>query len=169
MTQSPPYQPLTAPTYPATLDEQLRALETDESVLRFAESRRRLASVDPYRPLFHFSSPENYMNDPNGLCQWNGRYHMFYQFRPTGVGRVHWGHTVSDDLVRWSDMPPGAVPRHRTRLLQRPDSGRAGSRNRDLPRDAVRKRHRHRVRPASDELAKAPQQPRHSRHEPGRG
>ena len=110
MTQSPPYQPLTAPTYPATLDEQLRALETDEWGLRFAESRRRLASVDPYRPLYHFSSPENYMNDPNGLCQWDGRYHMFYQFKPSGVDRVHWGHTVSDDLIQWRDMPPALYP-----------------------------------------------------------
>ena len=103
-------EPLTAPTYPSTLDEQLRALETDEWVLRLAESRRRLADVDPYRPLFHFSSPESYMNDPNGLCQWRGRYHMFYQFKPTGVDRVHWGHTVSDDLVRWRDMPPALYP-----------------------------------------------------------
>ena len=50
-------EPLTAPTYPSTLDEQLRALETDEWVLRLAESRRRLADVDPFRPLYHFSSP----------------------------------------------------------------------------------------------------------------
>ena len=62
------------------------------------------------RPLYHFSSPENYMNDPNGLCQWQGRYHMFYQFRPTGVDRVHWGHTVSDDLIHWRDLPPAIFP-----------------------------------------------------------
>ena len=103
-------EPLTAPTYPSTLDEQLRALETDEWILRFAESRRRLAAVDPHRPLYHFSSPESYMNDPNGLCQWDGRYHMFYQFKPTGVDRVHWGHTVSDDLIHWRDMPPALYP-----------------------------------------------------------
>ena len=117
-------EPLTAPTYPSILDEQLRALETDEWVQRIAESRRRLAATDPYRPLFHFSSPESYMNDPNGLCQWDGRYHMFYQFRPTAVDRVHWGHTVSDDLVRWRDMPPALYPGCRTRLLQRSDAGR---------------------------------------------
>ena len=103
-------QPLTAPIYPFTLDEQLRALDTDQWVLRFAESRRRLAAVDPHRPLYHFSSPESYMNDPNGLCQWGGRYHMFYQFRPTGVDRVHWGHTVSDDLIHWRDMPLALYP-----------------------------------------------------------
>ena len=103
-------QPLTAPTYPSSIDEQLSALESDEWVLRFAESRRRLAATDPYRPLYHFSSPESYMNDPNGLCQWDGRYHMFYQFKPTGVDRVHWGHTVSDDMIRWRDMPLALYP-----------------------------------------------------------
>ncbi len=110
MTDSNDYRPLYAPTYPSPLSEQLEAVATDEWVLRFAESRRRLAAADPYRPLYHFSSPENYMNDPNGLCHWRGKYHMFYQFRPTGVDRVHWGHTISDDLIHWRDMPPALYP-----------------------------------------------------------
>ena len=91
------------------LDAQLAALETDPWIRRFLESRRRLAS-DPYRPLYHFSSPENYMNDPNGLCQWRGRYHLFHQFKPAGSDRVHWGHAVSDDLIRWRDLPPALYP-----------------------------------------------------------
>ncbi len=85
-------------------------IDGDGWLRRFAESRRRLAETDPYRPIYHFSSPENYMNDPNGLCQWRGRYHMFYQFRPAGVDRVHWGHTVSDDLIHWRDMPVALYP-----------------------------------------------------------
>ena len=76
---------------------------------RFKKSRQRLA-VDPYRPMYHFSPPENSMNDPNGLCHWQGRYHLFYQFRPKGQDRVHWGHTVSDDLVHWRDLPPALYP-----------------------------------------------------------
>ena len=96
-------------TYPDGLDAQLAALNADEWVSRFRESRRRLAA-DPHRPLYHFASPENYMNDPNGLCQWRGRYHLFYQFKPAGVDRVHWGHAVSADLVRWRDLPVALYP-----------------------------------------------------------
>ncbi len=103
------FKPLYGPVYPDTLEEQLNALDTDEAVRRFATSRQRLA-VDPYRPLYHFSPPENVMNDPNGLCHWQGRYHLFYQFRPDGIDRVHWGHTVSDDLIHWRDLPLALYP-----------------------------------------------------------
>ena len=96
-------------TYPETLEEQVAALKRDDTLRRFRESRESLAS-DPYRPLYHFSPPENSMNDPNGLCQWQGRYHLFYQFKPVGIDRVHWGHAVSDDLVAWRDLPPALYP-----------------------------------------------------------
>ena len=50
---------------------------------RFAESRRNL-SADPWRPTYHFVSPERTLNDPNGLCFWQGRWHLFYQAQPAG-------------------------------------------------------------------------------------
>ena len=106
---TPPHEPLHGRSFPSTLEAQRSALAEDPDLLRFAASRERLAA-DPYRPLYHFSPPENNMNDANGLCQWQGRYHLFYQFRPTGQDRVHWGHTVSDDLVRWTDLPPAIYP-----------------------------------------------------------
>ncbi len=104
------YPALSGPTYPDTLDEQLLALESDEALQAFADARRRLSS-DPYRPSYHFSPPQNVMNDPNGLCFWQGRWHLFYQYRPGGAeDRVHWGHTVSDDLIHWRDLPLALYP-----------------------------------------------------------
>ena len=104
------YPPLSGPTYPDTLDEQLLALESDDALQAFADARRRLAA-DPYRPAYHFSPPQNVMNDPNGLCFWQGRWHLFYQYRPGGADdRVHWGHTVSDDLIHWRDLPLALYP-----------------------------------------------------------
>lgn len=92
-----------------TLPEQEVQLETDPLLERFARSREELAA-DPHRPLYHFVSPESNMNDPNGLCLWNGLWHLFYQGYPPEDPRVHWGHAVSDDLVRWRDLPYAIYP-----------------------------------------------------------
>ncbi len=73
---------------------------------------RRSMVHDKYRPLFHFLPPRNWMNDPNGLFYWQGRYHLFYQFNPYGAnwGFIHWGHASSPDLVHWEDHPIALSP-----------------------------------------------------------
>lgn len=76
---------------------------------RFAASRQALAA-DPYRPLYHFVSPEGGLNDPNGLCFWQGQWHLFYQAFPPPNPRPHWGHAVSSDLVHWRDLPYALKP-----------------------------------------------------------
>ncbi len=67
---------------------------------------------DPHRPRCHFLPPANWMNDPNGLIQWEGQYHLFYQYNPAEPvwGTMHWGHAVSDDLVHWRDLPIALAP-----------------------------------------------------------
>lgn len=40
---------------------------------------------EPYRPQFHFSPPENWMNDPNGMVFHKGVYHLFYQYYPEDI------------------------------------------------------------------------------------
>lgn len=67
---------------------------------------------DPHRPRYHFLPPANWMNDPNGLIQWDGQYHLFYQYNPNGAfhGTIHWGHAVSSDLVHWTDRPIALAP-----------------------------------------------------------
>ena len=108
----------TGAQYPLTLEAQLQALAQDGEVLGYTAARERLAD-DPARPLYHFSPPGKYMNDPNGLCQWQGRYHLFYQYLPAGRPPggfqpqdpgICWGHTVSDDLVNWRDLPIALHP-----------------------------------------------------------
>jgi beta-fructofuranosidase len=45
------------------------------------------------------------LNDPNGLCYWQGHWHLFYQAYPPEDTRQHWGHAISTDLVHWRDLP----------------------------------------------------------------
>ena len=45
---------------------------------------------DPYRLKLHLTPPAGWLNDPNGLCQYHGTYHAFYQYVPEnalGKGR----------------------------------------------------------------------------------
>ena len=106
----PPYiSPVPKFTFAKTLAEQEEQLKSNPLMLRFAESRKKLSS-DPYRPIYHFVSPESSLNDPNGLCFWQGNWHMFYQGYPPEDKRQHWGHAVSKDLIHWRDLPYAIYP-----------------------------------------------------------
>ena len=96
-------------TFADTLDEQEAQLRDNPMVRRMAASRKAMEG-DPHRPLYHFVSPENRLNDPNGLCFWQRRWHLFYQGYPPEDPRPHWGHAVSDDLIRWRDLPYAIYP-----------------------------------------------------------
>lgn len=95
--------------YPTTLNEQEKVLETNPLLLRFRESRKKL-SEDPFRPVYHYVNPEGSLNDPNGLCFWQDKWHLFYQAYPPEDPRQHWGHAVSEDLIHWRDLPLAIYP-----------------------------------------------------------
>lgn len=39
---------------------------------------------DDHRPRVHLLPPSGWMNDPNGVVHWRGRFHVFYQHNDTG-------------------------------------------------------------------------------------
>jgi len=67
---------------------------------------------ETYRPQFHFSPKEHWMNDPNGLVYHKGLYHLFYQYYPddTVWGPMHWGHATSKNLWHWEHQPIALYP-----------------------------------------------------------
>ncbi len=68
--------------------------------------------LEPYRPQFHFSPQEKWMNDPNGLVFHDGIYHLFYQYYPDDIvwGPMHWGHATSNDMIHWEHKPIALYP-----------------------------------------------------------
>lgn len=67
---------------------------------------------EQYRPQFHFSPKEKWMNDPNGMVFFKDEYHLFYQHHPfdTIWGPMHWGHAISKDLIHWEHLPVALYP-----------------------------------------------------------
>jgi beta-fructofuranosidase len=68
---------------------------------------------DPAFPALHIRPARGWLNDPNGLCRIDGRYHVFFQYNPHAPvhGNVHWGHVSSNDLLHWTEHEIALAPR----------------------------------------------------------
>lgn len=78
---------------------------------RYEEEEGDKISPDQ-RPLYHLTPKIGWMNDPNGFSQYNGKYHLFYQYYPylKKWGPMHWGHAVTEDLLHWEYLPAALAP-----------------------------------------------------------
>jgi len=67
---------------------------------------------DQWRPAFHLTPERGWINDPNGLIHWRGRWHCFSQHNPAGTvwAPMHWGHADSTDLLAWTHRPVALAP-----------------------------------------------------------
>jgi len=70
------------------------------------------AQADPLRPIFHVTSPAQWINDPNGPIFHKSFYHLFYQLDPFSdkSGIKYWGHVRSRDLTKWEHLPIAIGP-----------------------------------------------------------
>ncbi len=74
---------------------------------------KAVAQLNPeWRLNYHFMPPANWMNDPNGLIYFQGKYHVFYQHNPHAVnwGPMYWGHATSTDMITWTHLPMALAP-----------------------------------------------------------
>lgn len=62
----------------------------------------------PFRTRYHIMPPVGWLNDPNGLCQFRGVFHAYFQYSPLNVhgGGGFWGHCISTDLLNWEYKEP---------------------------------------------------------------
>lgn len=99
-----------------TIDIQI---DTDNLSNSPASLLKQVATYDRpyteiYRPTYHYSAPEGWINDPNGLYYNEGVYHMYYQHNPYGNrwGNMSWGHATSENMVDWTTQPLAIEPNH---------------------------------------------------------
>lgn len=69
---------------------------------------RTLVDQDPYRLRFHIMPPTGWLNDPNGLCEFQGINHIYFQNSPHTPlwGMKVWGHYTTTDWVHFTECEP---------------------------------------------------------------
>lgn len=70
------------------------------------------ASDRRFREKLHLMPPVGWLNDPNGLCQFNGLYHAFFQYSPFNAegGVKMWGHYTSENMIDWEYQGTALYP-----------------------------------------------------------
>ena len=76
---------------------------------------RELVANDKDRLNYHIMPTSGWVNDPNGLCQFKGIYHIYYQYSPFDVnGKLKlWGHITTEDFVKYKEHEPVLYPDYR--------------------------------------------------------
>lgn len=73
---------------------------------------RETVGKDENRLHFHLMPPTGWMNDPNGLCQFRGINHIYFQYTPflAGWGTKLWGHYTTTDWIYFQEHDPFLFP-----------------------------------------------------------
>ena len=76
------------------------------------KSMRDNVKRDNYRLQYHLMPPTGFLNDPNGLFQKDGVYHIYFQYTPftAGWGTKLWGHYTSKDMINFNQEEPFLYP-----------------------------------------------------------
>lgn len=98
----------------ANATEKKKPMTREDYLEQLAQIRERmkLADGDPLRLKYHIQPPAGWLNDPNGLCQKDGVYHIYYQYVPfyPEVCSVLWGHVTTEDFIHYNLQEPALYP-----------------------------------------------------------
>lgn len=83
-----------------------------EKAQREIDSKKDIVKKGKMRQRYHFMAQTGWLNDPNGLIYFRGKYHFFFQHNPYNGfwDSMHWGHAVSDDMLHWEYLPLALAP-----------------------------------------------------------
>ncbi len=85
----------------------------DLAAIRALEQRSQPVISNSAHALgFHLMPPVGWLNDPNGLCENNGIYHIFFQYSPTNPkgGSKYWGHYTTKNFIDYNYTGPFMSP-----------------------------------------------------------
>ena len=91
---------------------EIESINLKENEYSFASKRPDSLYKETLRPKIHYTVPNGWNNDPNGMIYYDGIYHMFYQFNPAGNtwGNMHWGHATSTDMIHYKEQEVALRP-----------------------------------------------------------
>lgn len=74
----------------------------EENFLKFSGMKNKVKE-DPNLLSFHIYPEAGWLNDPNGLCEYNGIYHIYYQYSPLDENKADtcWGHVSTEDFINY--------------------------------------------------------------------
>lgn len=83
-----------------------------EEAYKANEALRNKVQQDPWRLHYHMMPESGWLNDPNGLCQYHGVYHIYYQYSPFDVeGKTKlWDHMTTKDMLNFKQEEPVLFP-----------------------------------------------------------
>lgn len=75
-------------------------------LIQEAENHLMEVEQDKFRLQYHLMPPVGFSGDPNGMCQFNGIYHIFYIYVPRAYFKekkspVLWGHYTTKDFLTY--------------------------------------------------------------------
>lgn len=82
--------------------------KTYQNAIEKREKMKESVKADPFLLDLHVYPETGWLNDPNGLCYFDGAYHLYFQYSPLDAkrGDIIWGHVTTPDFLIYKREEP---------------------------------------------------------------